>query len=159
MRPILPFIIKGKFGNHRFIIVPSTTRFKRRMAGKSLFAYATYAKGWQPEEVVEMDHTDIARRLMLEHGLTQGARTLLPTKFCSWRQESTIASRRLRSATATCEETISRKAWSPLFLKDDSRYQNNICIRGKFTGPHYGACGSSARFKISVSHVVDRDIR
>jgi len=35
--------------------------------------YATYAKGWQPEEVVEMDHTDIARRLMLEHGLTQDA--------------------------------------------------------------------------------------
>lgn len=73
MRPILPFIIKGKFGNHRFIIVPSTTRFKRRTAGKSLIAYAKYAKGWQPEEVVEMDHTDIARRLMLEHGLTQDA--------------------------------------------------------------------------------------
>ena len=35
--------------------------------------YATYAKGWQPEEVVEMDHTDIARRLVLEHGLTQDA--------------------------------------------------------------------------------------
>ena len=35
--------------------------------------YATYAKGWQPEEVVEMDHTDIARRLMLEHGLAQDA--------------------------------------------------------------------------------------
>ena len=35
--------------------------------------YATYAKGWQPEEVVEMDHTDIARRLMLDHGLTQDA--------------------------------------------------------------------------------------
>jgi ribosome-associated translation inhibitor RaiA len=35
--------------------------------------YATYAKDWQPEEVVEMDHTDIARRLMLEHGLTQDA--------------------------------------------------------------------------------------
>jgi ribosome-associated translation inhibitor RaiA len=35
--------------------------------------YATYAKGWQPEEVVEMDHSDIARRLMLEHGLTQDA--------------------------------------------------------------------------------------
>jgi ribosome-associated translation inhibitor RaiA len=35
--------------------------------------YATYAKGWQPEEVVEMDHTDIARRLILEHGLTPDA--------------------------------------------------------------------------------------
>jgi ribosomal subunit interface protein len=35
--------------------------------------YATYAKGWQPEEVVEMDHTDIARRLILEHGLTPEA--------------------------------------------------------------------------------------
>ena len=35
--------------------------------------YATYAKGWQPEEVVEMDHTDIARRLILEHGLTPAA--------------------------------------------------------------------------------------
>jgi hypothetical protein len=35
--------------------------------------YATYAKGWQPEEVVEMDHTEIARLLMVEHGLTQDA--------------------------------------------------------------------------------------
>jgi len=35
--------------------------------------YATYAKGWQPEEVLEMDHTEIASRLMLEQGLTQDA--------------------------------------------------------------------------------------
>jgi ribosome-associated translation inhibitor RaiA len=35
--------------------------------------YATYAKGWQPEDVLEMDHTQIASRLMLEHGLTQDA--------------------------------------------------------------------------------------
>jgi ribosome-associated translation inhibitor RaiA len=35
--------------------------------------YATYAKGWQPEDVVRMDHTEIASRLMLEHGLTQDA--------------------------------------------------------------------------------------
>ena len=35
--------------------------------------YATYAKGWQPEEVRAMDHTQIASRLMLEHGLTQDA--------------------------------------------------------------------------------------
>ena len=35
--------------------------------------YATYAKGWQPEEVLEMDHTEIASRLMVEHGLTQDA--------------------------------------------------------------------------------------
>ena len=35
--------------------------------------YATYAKGWQPEEVLQMDHTQIASRLMLEHGLTQDA--------------------------------------------------------------------------------------
>jgi hypothetical protein len=35
--------------------------------------YATHAKGWQPEEVVEMDHTDIARRLILEHRLTPEA--------------------------------------------------------------------------------------
>ena len=35
--------------------------------------YATYAKGWQPEDVREMDHTQIASRLMLEHGLTQDA--------------------------------------------------------------------------------------
>lgn len=35
--------------------------------------YATYAKGWQPEEVLEMDHTEIASRLMTEHGLTQDA--------------------------------------------------------------------------------------
>jgi len=35
--------------------------------------HATYAKGWQPEDVLLMDHTEIARRLMLEHGLTQDA--------------------------------------------------------------------------------------
>ena len=35
--------------------------------------YATYAKGWQPEEVLEMDHSEIARLLMLEHGLPQDA--------------------------------------------------------------------------------------
>ena len=35
--------------------------------------YATYAKGWHPEEVLQMDHTQIASRLMLEHGLTQDA--------------------------------------------------------------------------------------
>jgi hypothetical protein len=35
--------------------------------------YATYAKGWQPEDVLQMDHTQIASRLMLEHGLTQDA--------------------------------------------------------------------------------------
>lgn len=35
--------------------------------------YATYAKGWQPEEIVRMDHTEIASRLMIEQGLTQDA--------------------------------------------------------------------------------------
>jgi ribosome-associated translation inhibitor RaiA len=35
--------------------------------------YATYAKGWQPEEVLSMDHTQIASRLMVEQGLTQDA--------------------------------------------------------------------------------------
>jgi ribosome-associated translation inhibitor RaiA len=35
--------------------------------------YATYAKGWQPEDVLQMDHTQIASRLMVEHGLTRDA--------------------------------------------------------------------------------------
>lgn len=35
--------------------------------------YATYAKGWQPEEILQMDHTEIASRLMVEQGLTQDA--------------------------------------------------------------------------------------
>ena len=35
--------------------------------------YATYAKGWQPEEILRMDHTEIASRLMVEQGLTQDA--------------------------------------------------------------------------------------
>jgi ribosome-associated translation inhibitor RaiA len=35
--------------------------------------YATYARGWQPEEILEMDHTQIASRLMVEQGLTQDA--------------------------------------------------------------------------------------
>ncbi|MGE5377292.1 MAG: HPF/RaiA family ribosome-associated protein [Bacteroidota bacterium] len=35
--------------------------------------YATYARGWQPGEILEMDHTQIASRLMVEHGLPQDA--------------------------------------------------------------------------------------
>lgn len=35
--------------------------------------YATYAKGWDPEDVRSMDHTQIASRLMVEQGLTQDA--------------------------------------------------------------------------------------
>ena len=35
--------------------------------------YATYANGWQPEDVLRMDHTEIASRLMVEQGLTQDA--------------------------------------------------------------------------------------
>jgi ribosome-associated translation inhibitor RaiA len=35
--------------------------------------YATYAKGWQPEDVIQMNHTQIASRLMVEQGLTQDA--------------------------------------------------------------------------------------
>lgn len=35
--------------------------------------YAAYAKGWQPEEILGMDHTEIANRLMIEQGLTQDA--------------------------------------------------------------------------------------
>jgi ribosome-associated translation inhibitor RaiA len=35
--------------------------------------YATFAKGWQPEDVLQMDHTEIASRLMVEQGLTQDA--------------------------------------------------------------------------------------
>src|SRR5687768_15247713 len=31
--------------------------------------YATYAKDWQPEDVLRMDHTEIASRLMVEQGL------------------------------------------------------------------------------------------
>lgn len=35
--------------------------------------YATYAKGWQPEEILEMDHTEIASRLVVEYGLNPDA--------------------------------------------------------------------------------------
>jgi ribosome-associated translation inhibitor RaiA len=35
--------------------------------------YATYAKGWQPDEILEMDRTEMIRHLMLEEGLTQDA--------------------------------------------------------------------------------------
>ena len=35
--------------------------------------YATYAKGWQPKEILRMDHTEIASRLMVEQGLPQDA--------------------------------------------------------------------------------------
>jgi ribosome-associated translation inhibitor RaiA len=35
--------------------------------------YATYAKGWQPDEIVEMGQEEIVRLLMVEQGLTQDA--------------------------------------------------------------------------------------
>ena len=35
--------------------------------------YATYAKGWQPDEILEMGHEEIARLLMVEQSLTQDA--------------------------------------------------------------------------------------
>lgn len=35
--------------------------------------YATYAKGWKPDEVLEMDRDDIIRHLMVDHGLPQDA--------------------------------------------------------------------------------------
>ena len=35
--------------------------------------YATYAKGWEPDEILEMDRTEIVNHLMLEEGLTQDA--------------------------------------------------------------------------------------
>jgi ribosome-associated translation inhibitor RaiA len=35
--------------------------------------YATYAKSWQPDEIVEMGHEEIARLLMVDQGLTQDA--------------------------------------------------------------------------------------
>ena len=35
--------------------------------------YATYAKGWQPDEILEMDRTEMIRHLMVEKGLTQDA--------------------------------------------------------------------------------------
>ena len=35
--------------------------------------YATYAKDWQPEEILRMDPTEIANRLVVEQGLAQDA--------------------------------------------------------------------------------------
>lgn len=35
--------------------------------------FATYAKGWKPDEVLEMDRDDIIRHLLIDHGLTQDA--------------------------------------------------------------------------------------
>jgi len=35
--------------------------------------YATYAKGWGPDEIMEMGHEEIAKLLMVEQGLTQDA--------------------------------------------------------------------------------------
>ena len=35
--------------------------------------YATYAQGWEPDEILEMDRTEIVRHLMVEEGLTQDA--------------------------------------------------------------------------------------
>ena len=35
--------------------------------------YATYAKGWGPDEILEMDRTEIIKHLIVEEGLTQDA--------------------------------------------------------------------------------------
>ena len=35
--------------------------------------YATYVKDWQPDEILEMDRTEIVSHLMVEEGLTQDA--------------------------------------------------------------------------------------
>jgi ribosome-associated translation inhibitor RaiA len=35
--------------------------------------YATYAKGWGPDEILEMDRAEIVRHLLVEEGLTQDA--------------------------------------------------------------------------------------
>lgn len=35
--------------------------------------YATYAKGWKPDEVLEMDRDEIIRHLMVNHNLMQDA--------------------------------------------------------------------------------------
>lgn len=35
--------------------------------------YATYMKGWQPEEVLRMDHTELVSHLMVKEGLNQDA--------------------------------------------------------------------------------------
>ena len=35
--------------------------------------YATYAKGWQPDEILEMDRDEMIRHLVVEEGLTQDA--------------------------------------------------------------------------------------
>jgi ribosome-associated translation inhibitor RaiA len=35
--------------------------------------YATYAKSWEPDEILEMDRTEIVSHLMVKEGLTQDA--------------------------------------------------------------------------------------
>lgn len=35
--------------------------------------YAAYARGWQPDEILEMDRTEMVSHLMVEHGLAQDA--------------------------------------------------------------------------------------
>src|SRR5690606_32122410 len=35
--------------------------------------YASYARGWQPDEILEMDRTEMIRHLMVEEGLPQDA--------------------------------------------------------------------------------------
>lgn len=35
--------------------------------------YAAYARGWKPDEILEMERDDIIRHLMVTHGLTQDA--------------------------------------------------------------------------------------
>ena len=35
--------------------------------------YATYAKNWEPDEILEMDRTEIVSHLMMKEGLTQDA--------------------------------------------------------------------------------------
>ena len=51
--------------------------------------YAAYAEQWDPEEIVNMDRTEIASRLMVEEGLTQDAAYFAADKILQVAEERT----------------------------------------------------------------------
>lgn len=51
--------------------------------------YATYVRGWGPDEILEMDRTEIIRHLMVEEGLTEDAADFAADQILRYAEQMT----------------------------------------------------------------------
>ena len=54
--------------------------------------YASYARDWEPDEILEMDRTDIIRHLMVKEGLTQDAADFAADQILRYAEQLTSGS-------------------------------------------------------------------